>query len=161
MNPNPLTPPPEPVPITLQTRNFGTLLVRPEQIITFLPGLLGFGQYTRYVLLERPQDAPFLWLQCVDAPDVAFVVLDPVLFFPDYRPQSSPEVLGEVEAHHENEVEVLVILTIPPGRPQDITANLMGPLVINLAIRRGRQVVLDDPRYSHKHPLLPGGNLSR
>lgn len=155
MSPNPQTRPPEPAPVSLETQNFGTLVVRPEQIIEFSPGLLGFAQYSRYVLIERRQDAPFFWLQSLDRPDLAFVVVDPILFFPEYRLALRPEVLREVEAHSAEEVKVLVILTIPPGRPQDMTANLMGPLVINLTTRRGRQLVVEDRRFSHRHRLLP------
>ncbi len=155
MSPKPQSRPPEPAPVSLETRNFGTLAVRPDQIIEFSPGLLGFAQWSRYVLIERPQDRPFFWLQCVDRPDLAFVVVDPVLFFPDYRLALRPEVLREVKASRSEEVKVLVILTIPPGRPQDMTANLIGPLVINLATRRGRQLVVEDARFSHRHRLLP------
>lgn len=139
----------------METRNFGPLVVQPEQILEFRPGLLGFADHTRYVLIERPQDAPFLWLQSVERPDLAFVVVDPVLFFPHYQPARRSQVLKEVEAQSPDEVKVLVIVTIPPGRPQEMTVNLMGPLVINLRTRRGRQVVLEDQRLSHRQPLLP------
>lgn len=155
MSPNPQTRPPEPPPVSVETRNFGLLVVQPEQILEFRPGLLGFAEYTRYVLIERPQDAPFLWLQSVERPDLAFVVVDPILFFPHYQPARRSQVLKEVEAQSPEEVKVLVIVTIPPGRPQEMTANLMGPLVINLRTRRGRQVVLEDQRFSHRQPLLP------
>jgi len=158
MSPNPQTRTPEPAPVSLETRNFGTLKVRPEQIIEFSPGLPGFAEYTRYVLIERSQDAPFLWLQSAQRPDLAFVVVDPALFFPDYQPARRPQVLREVGAGTPEEVKILVIVTIPPGRPQDMTVNLMGPLVINLRTRRGRQVILDEPGFSHRQPLLTGGS---
>ncbi len=155
MSPNPQTRPPEAAPVSVDTRNFGPLVVQPEQILEFRPGLLGFADHTRYVLIERPQDAPFLWLQSVEVPDLAFVVVDPVLFFPHYQPEQRPQVLKEVEAQSPAEVKVLVIVTIPPGRPQEMTVNLLGPLIINLRTRRGRQVVLEDQRLSHRQPLLP------
>jgi flagellar assembly factor FliW len=155
MRHNPQNQPPEPALVSLETRNFGTLAVRPEQIIIFSPGLLGFTAYSRYVLIERPQDAPFFWLQCVERPDLAFVVVDPLPFFPGYRPAARPQVLREVGAQSADEVQVLVIVTIPPGRPQDMTANLMGPLIINFRNRRGRQAILEDPRWSHQQRLLP------
>lgn len=155
MSPNPQTRPPETPPVSVETRNFGTLVVQPDQILEFRPGLLGFADYSRYVLIERRQDAPFLWLQSVERPDLAFVVVDPVLFFPHYQPARRPQVLKEVEAQSPEEVRVLVIVTIPPGRPQEMTANLMGPLVINVKTRRGRQVILDEAHFSHRQALLP------
>lgn len=63
--------------------------------------------------------------------------------------------MQELEAASPEDLKILVILTISPGRPQDMTANLMGPVAINLKNRRGRQLVMEDPRFSHKHRLLP------
>jgi flagellar assembly factor FliW len=31
----------------------------------------------------------------------------------------------------------------------------MGPLLINLANRRGKQLIIENPQYSHKHKVLP------
>lgn len=139
----------------VRTKNFGTLEVRPEQVIHLDPGLLGFSQYHRYVLIEHPKEAPFLWLQSLEKDDLAFVVIDPRFFLPDYRPGSLEQVMEVLEIERPEDLKVLVILTIPPGRPQDMTANLMGPVVINLKTRRGRQIIVEDPPYSHKHRVLP------
>lgn len=155
MSPNPQTQPPEPTSVAVETRHFGTLEVQPHQMLLFSPGLPGFADYSRYVLIERPQDTPFLWLQSVDRPDLAFVVVDPTLFFPHYQPAQRPQVLQEVGADSPEEVKVLVIVTIPPGKPEEMTANLMAPLVINLRTRRGRQVILEEGKFSHRQPLLP------
>ncbi|MBM4283745.1 MAG: flagellar assembly protein FliW [Deltaproteobacteria bacterium] len=141
--------------LSVTTRNFGTITVRPEQVLTFSPGLLGFPDLHRFVLIEHHQESPFLWLQCLDNPDLAFVVVDPAAVVSGYHVTLSPEVQRELGAEDPQELNFLVILTIPPGRPRDITANLMGPLVINLKQRQGRQLVVDQPQYSHKHRLLP------
>jgi flagellar assembly factor FliW len=106
-------------------------------------------------LIEHSQEAPFLWLQSADNPELAFVVIDPLQIIPGYRPGPLSGVMQELEAESPEDVKILVVLTIPPGRPQDMTANLMGPVVINLKNRRGRQLVLEDPQYHHKHRILP------
>lgn len=154
MSPNPQQTPPEPASHTINTRNFGPLTVREDQVIIFAPGLLGFTSLHRYVLIERRQESPFLWLQSLDNPELAFVVIDPAVILSDYRP-TLKGAMQELTAENEDDLKVLVILTIPPGRPQDMTANLMGPLAVNLKNRRGKQLVLEDPRYSHKHRVLP------
>jgi flagellar assembly factor FliW len=147
--------PNEPGSITIHSRRFGPINVREDQVILLTPGLLGFSQFHRYVLIEHGQEAPFLWLQSVDNPDLAFVVIDPLQVIPGYHPTPPSEVMQELEAASPEDLKILVILTIPPGRPQDMTANLMGPVAINLKNRRGRQLVMEDPRFSHKHRLLP------
>jgi flagellar assembly factor FliW len=155
MNPDPQKTPAESVSTTIATKHFGEIGVREEQIITFSPGLLGFTEFHRYILIEHGPDSPFLWLQCVDKSDLAFVVIDPLFVLPDFQIGPIAGVQKELGAQNLQDLKVLVILTIPPGRPQDMTANLMGPLLINLANRRGKQLVLESSPYSHKHPVLP------
>ena len=156
MNLDPQKTPNESVPATIATKNFGDIAVREDQIINFSPGLLGFSEFHRYVLIEHGHESPFLWLQCVDKPDLAFVVIDPLFVLPDYKIGPINGVQKELEVKNLQDLKVLVILTIPPGRPQDMTANLMGPLLINLTNRRGKQLVIEISLFPHKHRALRG-----
>jgi flagellar assembly factor FliW len=142
--------------LTAKTRNFGSIEVRSDQIINLDPGLLGFSQFHRYVLIEHQQEAPFLWLQCLDKPDLAFVVVDPRCLVSDYQPPTLTQAMGDLAVESPEDLKVLVILTIPPGKPQEMTANLMGPVVINLKSRCGRQLIVEESHLSHKHRVLPG-----
>jgi len=155
MSPDPQKTPADPASVTIATKNFGDIPVREDQIITFSPGLLGFSEFHRYVLIEHGQESPFLWLQCLDKPDLAFVVMDPAFVLPDYQVGPINGIQKELGVKSLQDLKVLVILTIPPGHPQDMTANLMGPLLVNLANRRGKQLVLESSPYSHKHRVLP------
>jgi flagellar assembly factor FliW len=154
MSPDPQKTPAEPASTTIATKHFGQIVVREDQIITFSPGLLGFSELHRYILIEHGQESPFLWLQCVDQPDLAFVVIDPLFVLPNYQIGPLNGVQKELDLKNPHDLKILVILTIPPGHPQDMTANLMGPLLINLANRRGKQLVLESSPYSHKHPVI-------
>ncbi len=153
---SPQTTSPDPAVFPVKTRNFGSIEVRSDQIIYLEPGLLGFTQYHRYLLIEHNREAPFLWLQCLDQPDLAFVVIDPRVLLSDYQPSQVTKVMGELEVEQPEDFKMLVILTIPQGKPQEMTANLMGPVVINLKTRQGKQLVLEDSHYNHKHRVLPG-----
>jgi len=155
MPPNPQITSPEPDVLKVQTSHFGFIEIRQDQIIHLTPGLLGFSKLHRYVLIEHPRESPFLWLQCVDQPDLAFVVVDPRFFLANYQPTFLDQARQDLEVTDPEDFKVLVILTIPPGKPQEMTANLMGPVVINLKTRQGRQLVVEDPRYSHRHRVLP------
>ncbi len=147
---------PDPAIFSVRTRNFGSIEVRSDQIIYLDPGLLGFTRYHRYVLIEHHREAPFLWLQCLDKADLAFVVVDPRNLLPDYRPGPLTQAMQELKVDHPEDLKVLVILTIPPGKPQEMTANLMGPVAINLRTRQGKQIIVEDANYSHKHRVLAG-----
>jgi flagellar assembly factor FliW len=142
--------------LKINTQRFGEMEIPDESVVTVLGGIIGFPDLTRYVLIQRPHDAPFYWLQCLDDPTLALVLVNPVLFKADYAPALPAGVMQELDAK-EGEVTLFAIVTIPQGRPQDMTANLLGPLAMNPATRRCRQLVLDDRLYTHRHPIIPAG----
>lgn len=146
--------PPDPASFTIATRNLGQITVREGEVITFSPGLPGWSQFHRYILIKRPQESPFLWLQCVDNPDLALVVIDPAEVVAQYQVAASFAFLKELGVEGLQDLMVLVILIIPPGRPQEMTANLAAPLLINPLNRRGQQVVLENPQYSLQHRVF-------
>ena len=49
---------------------------------------------------------------------------------------------------------VMVIMTVPKD-VMEITANLQGPVILNPDKRKGKQVVLADPKYETRQRLFP------
>lgn len=138
---------------SLSTR-FGSFEVRDESIVTFPSGLLGFPEQQRYVILDHDTEAPFKWLQSVEEPSLAFVILDPALIHPGYQIDVPADALSEIRAEEREELALVVILTIPSDDPGRITANLRGPLIISHLTKLGKQVVLSDD-FPTRHPLFP------
>ena len=136
-----------------ETIRFGEIEVRPSEILTFPEGLLGFHEFHRYILLKEPDQDPFLWMQSLEDPTLAFVVVNPFLFFPGYEIQVKPHELATIQLDDVSKATVLTIITIPEN-PMDLTANLRGPIVINSEKNLAKQLVLIDDRYHTKHPLL-------
>jgi flagellar assembly factor FliW len=150
-----LRPPrPEAPAVTIESQAFGRLTVSADRIITFEAGLPGFPEERRYALINDHLKSPFYCLQSVDNPALAFVVAEPTALVPEYRPKNGANTLQDLRAGSVEDLQVLVTLTIPPGRPREITANLMSPLLINPEQGLGKQVVIDKPYYSHQHPVL-------
>ncbi|MDR1545640.1 MAG: flagellar assembly protein FliW [Deltaproteobacteria bacterium] len=141
--------------IKLESKRFGEMEIPEESIVKVLGGVIGFPALTSYVLIQRAHDAPFYWLQSVDDPTMALVLVDPVLFKSDYRPALPEGLREELQAAEDEPIALFAIVTIPQGRPQDMTANLLGPLAVNPAKRLAKQLVLDDRLYAHRHPILP------
>ena len=133
---------------------FGIVTVPGEKLLTFPSGVLGFPEWTRYVMLDHDTDAPFKWLHCVEESSLAFVVIDPALFNPNYQVEISPEARFEVEGNETDELSLVVILTIPSDDPTAITANLRGPLLMNHRTRRCKQLVLTED-YPTRYPVFP------
>ena len=122
----------------VNTKPYGLINVDDRQKIHFPSGLLGFDNLRDFVLLDALQQ-PFYWLQSMDIQEIAFVLIDPLIFRPDYSPGISPyefEVIGLDPKDEENTL-IFAIVTIPDDQ-QEMTANLQGPLVINRQTHMGR-----------------------
>jgi flagellar assembly factor FliW len=140
------------VPMKVNTKAYGVIEVDDRQRIRFPFGLLGFEKFKEYVLLDARQQ-PFYYLQSLDVPEVAFVLLDPFLFKPDYSPDIDDEELAAIGVERAEDALVFSIVTIPDdGSP--MTANLMGPVVINRANRLARQTVLGGELWKTKHDIM-------
>lgn len=126
-----------------------------SDVLCFESGLPGFSHLHRFLLVAVAEYAPFEWLYSVDDPSVRFVVVNPVLFCPDYAPRITRDHLDSLGVHHREELRLLAIVTLNADFHQS-TANLAGPLLLNMAKRVGMQVILDDSRYSVREPILAG-----
>jgi flagellar assembly factor FliW len=149
--------------VKIGTTRFGEIEVPLDRIIEFPQGLIGFSDVRRYALVDNPSGGPFQWLQAVDRPGLAFVITDPRVFFPDYTVPVRAEDLATIRASGIDEAVVVVILVVPRD-PERITANLQGPIVINLRERLARQLVIDLPGYTTRQAIFSradGGDAAR
>ena len=143
-----------------QSTRFGTFEVKDECVLVFPSGILGFPDWSTYVLLDHDTDAPFKWLQSTEEPQLAFVVLDPAFFKPDYQIQVPLDALIEIQKSDSDELSVVTILTIPSHDPGAVTANLRGPLVMNHRTRLCKQLVLSEDLPT-RYPLFADAAVQR
>jgi flagellar assembly factor FliW len=149
--------------VKVATKAYGTVDVDDRQRITFPQGLFGFESFRDYVILDAERQ-PFYWLQSVDVEQIAFILVSPFLFRPDYEVNIGNEELEDIDLRSPDKAVIFSIVTIPADGP--MTANLQGPLIINRDSRRGKQAVLQDPRWKTKHDIMAelsaaGGNGAR
>lgn len=137
----------------IQTTRFGQIDINEEQVITLAEGMLGFSECSRFVLMDDEIGEPFKWMQSVDIPSLAFVVIDPAMILPSYHFSVKKEQIKAVETEKVDELQVYVIVTMA-SNILDVTVNLQGPLVVNRDRRLGMQLVLNDPNFSTRHPLF-------
>lgn len=138
----------------INTKPFGEIEVDESQMITFPDGLFGFENYKNYFLLEA-ENSPFLWLQSADEPSLAFILIDPFLFKPDYELKISEEDYLSIEIKDkEKELLHFVIVTVPPDHPEKMTANLQGPIIININKKLGKQAISLKEDYTVRCPIL-------
>jgi flagellar assembly factor FliW len=142
----------------IDSKAFGEIEVDESQVLRVPAGLYGFEAHKEYALFEAEQK-PFYWLQSTERKDLAFVLIDPYLFKADYDPDVPDSDLEAIGLSDPADILVMAIVTIPQG-PGPITANLMGPLIINRRTRLAAQSIVADPRWKTKHDImaeLPGG----
>ncbi len=110
-------------------------------------GLLGFERVKNYSLLTKPGEEPFLWLQMLQEPKHAFLVLPPGFVVPDYQPDLDDQDAAFLDLSDPADAFILNIVTLRAGRG---TLNLKGPIVINRRTWIGKQVI---PRNAVQYPV--------
>src|SRR5215218_8522778 len=144
-----------PVQVIVHSDILGDLTVAEDEIVHFKSGLVGLPECRSFVLLrtERPDS---FWLQSVEHSALAFLLVDPFVFFPGYAVEVGPADLTELGATENSAVALLSIVTLPAARGGDPTANLQGPLALNLEGHRGKQIVVEGDEYHVRHAFKLG-----
>jgi len=140
--------------ITIKSKPYGEIEIDEKQVIDFYDGLLGFDYIKKFALIDvDEQKSPFKWLQAMDEPALAFVVIQPEDFMAEYKLVVSQSDLDAVEASEKESLVVLAIVTIPEN-PSDMTANLQGPIIVNPEKKLGRQAISLSDKYHVRHKIL-------
>jgi len=138
----------------IESLKFGILEVPDDKVIKMARPILGFEQLTTFCLVERDDAGPFMWLQSVEELAVSFVVVNPAVFFPEYRIEVNPAEIAEISIENLETVETYVIVTIPENA-EEMTANLQGPIIINTENCLAKQLILVNSDYQVQHKILP------
>lgn len=136
----------------VKTTRFGELEVNPNDIITFSEGLLGFESLKKYFVVDPGDSTLILWLQSIEDEKVAFPIIEPKIFKPDYIAKLLPADLNGLELESLSAAKLYSILTIP-ANVVEMSANLKAPVVVNSAKKVGKQIVLQDSKLSVKHEM--------
>ncbi len=139
--------------IKVKTTRFGDIEIDEKDVIALPAGIIGFPELKQYVLLDHDQDSPFKWLQSLEDGSIAFVLINPLLFKPDYLVEVNEAEVGDLDIVAEEDAVVSVIITMPSD-PQKMTANLKAPVIFNLKNRKGRQVILNNSEYTTRHNIM-------
>jgi flagellar assembly factor FliW len=115
-------------------------------------GLLGFEQFKRFSLVTNQDEEPFLWLQMLDEPHLAFLAISPFVILPKYEPQ-----IPEADAQYLELVrpaDALIFNLVTVRGPGKATINLKGPIVLNRHTLVAKQVIpRNASEFSVEHPL--------
>lgn len=138
----------------LISQKLGELQYKARDVITFPEGILGFPEKVRYIFVNHRDESPFKWLQSVDDPSLSFVVINPLLFKPDYKIEIKREDLAVLKDSDPDHLGIWTLVSFPSDTAKESTANLLGPLVVNYVTRMGKQLVLDSTKFDLQYPIF-------
>jgi flagellar assembly factor FliW len=137
-----------------ETRALGKIEIDAAQQIFFPEGLFAFEAFRHFGLLPTKSGSTFHWLQSLEEARLAFLVTLITEITAKYNPKIDPQHLTLIEAKAASEAEIWGIITVPTGKPEGMTINLQGPVLIHRAKKLGSQFVSDDPSHLVRTPLL-------
>lgn len=138
--------------MTVQTSRFGEVSFTETDVFEFPWGLPGFSDQRRFLALSLAEQPSFVWLQSLDDPALALPAADPWQIFEEYEPRLPGYATEALELHSAEDFTILCVVVVTKGAEQ-MTMNLMAPVVLNLKTRRGRQVMLENSPYTVKTPI--------
>lgn len=143
--------------ITFHNAKFGEVTVERENVLSFPYGLPGFERHREFGLVEVEEETPFLRLLALNEPRLGFVLVNPMLLWPEYNPDIGQEDLQSLGITQVEQLAIYCIVTLS-SEPGQVTANLRGPICINTESMQAKQMILVDERYHTKHSILEASN---
>lgn len=122
-------------------------------IITLSAPMLGFPDLNDFVLISNEKSYPFLWFQSVQDENICFILVEPEIFFPDYKPEVNKRDLKILTAAENKDLKMFGIVVVP-DQPKNATVNLRAPLAVNMEKKLAKQVILEDDKWQIKSPLF-------
>jgi flagellar assembly factor FliW len=142
----------ETIMLILNTPRFGRLEVEEADIVEFVTPLPPFAG-RRYLLLYRPEEEPFVWLQSVEEPALALVLMPYEVISATPPPALTPQLAAELGLAAGEPSEAFVTISLGETA-QQATANLLAPVYLCRRTRRARQVIGDGDLSLTRVPLF-------
>jgi flagellar assembly factor FliW len=112
----------------------------------------GFPDHRRFVLVRLDEDGLLYAFTSADDPDLRFLVVPPLAFFPDYAPEIDDETMQLLGV--DTPEQVLILLVVTAGESAgEATVNLMAPVLVDQVNRRAVQAVLTGSGLPVRAPL--------
>jgi len=140
--------------VKINTKYHGEKEIEEKEVITFVKPIPGFPDEDKFIVLPLDEEGSFFALQSIQNEQLAFVISNPFLFFPDYDFTLENTAVEQLEIASEKDVLVFTILTVQEPF-EKTTANLQAPIIINQKKNLAKQVILNQTNYITKHLLFP------
>ncbi len=135
------------------------LPVHTENIFHFPDGLPAFEDAKEFVFLCKPDTRPFFFMKSITQSNLSFVCIDPFLVCPNYTPYISESDMKFLHLKSLQDALIVSIVTIS-SRVEETTANLQGPVVVNIQACICKQIICDRHNYPVRFRIWDALNKS-
>ncbi len=137
----------------LETKFFSKMEYEDNDVILFEHGLFGFESYKKFILIKfENNDGSPVCLQSISEAEIAFVMINPYNFMPDYNVSLTEADINDLKLSDTNALAIYNICVLQDDIPKS-TANLRCPIVVNTENRLAKQIILDNSDYPFKYPF--------
>ncbi len=136
----------------IETARFGEFDLNDSKIIDFPNGIPGFEELHKFIILEINETKPLYWLQSTENKYICLPVVIPFELLEDYYIEIRENELKDLEVDHNNDLLILNVVVIPETI-EKMTVNLAAPIIINLKLGAGKQIVIDAADLPVRFPI--------
>lgn len=137
----------------LNAKYFSRIEYGKEDIVTFEEGLYGFRDKKYFILIWfENTNGNFLCMQSVEDENLAFIMINPYHFLPDYEVILSDEDTQNLNITNVDCVRTYAVCVVNDDTSKS-TANLKCPIIINSENNKAKQIILEEPAYSFYQPF--------
>lgn len=137
----------------LCTKYHGVREYEESDVITFNNGLPGFENLKKFIMFSMEENNIFSMLHSIENMEIGLVLVSPFYAMKDYEFKLEQHEIEELKI--KDKADIIVLTTVCVNNDvKKITTNLKAPILINIKERIGKQLILDDEKYSIKYPLL-------
>lgn len=135
----------------INTKFFKEIEINDNNIIQFTHGIPGFENLTGFVILEIEDQQYLKCLQSTENKDVCLLIASPWEYFAEYEVQIPDEDLEELNINSENDMNIYSVIRV---NENNLTANLLAPIIININTNKGKQLILQNSKYTVRQEII-------
>jgi len=140
--------------VEIDTLRFGRLTVDKKKLLCFKNGLPGLEDCREFVILQFEESAPLHWLQSTYKPEVCLPIINTFAIYPQYVFDISDEDVDELSLSGPEDVYVVSVVLIPEQDIEQMTANLVAPIIINHRTGSAKQTIINNGEYNVRFPVF-------
>ena len=136
------------------TLRFGELAVDENKLLRFKNGLPGLEDCREFAILQFEESNPLHWLQSTQRPEICLPIVNSFAICPDYAFDISDEDVEELALNGPEDVYVVSVVLIPEQNIEQMTANLVAPIIINHRQGTAKQIIINSGEYNVRFPVF-------